>query len=58
MILQVLAILNNEESSNRLTQSEIDSLANFTYELHDHTASRPARSLFWYRIPEANFRVN
>lgn len=43
------AVLPGSSKSPRLTQEEIEMLFDYTFELHDHNASRPQPAIFWHR---------
>jgi hypothetical protein len=43
------AILLGSSPSLRLTADEVDQLFDWTFEIHDHTASRAQTAIFWHR---------
>jgi hypothetical protein len=43
------AIILGTSKSPRLTEEEIEILFDYTFEMHDHNASKPQPAIFWHR---------
>lgn len=42
-------VLLGESKSPRLSPEEVETLFDYAFEMHDHTASRPQPAIFWHR---------
>jgi len=47
--MQPCVVLFGSSKSERLAPEEIDALFDWSFEMHDHSAVRPQRAIFWHR---------